>query len=98
MFPLPEAHAEPQSCWKNPRPMIPLAPRAATPLPLFGPVVRLEQLLGTGGETLSGIAACAEPENALAIADHDHTDCVIAVMLEDLANLMLVGVTDRKST
>jgi hypothetical protein len=51
---------EPQSCWKSPTPMSALAPKASTLPPSlpFGPVLALEQLLGTGGELDAGIMTC----------------------------------------
>ncbi len=42
-------------------------------------------------------ALIAETENAFAIADHDRTDGVIAVMPENLANSMLVGIAEKYS-
>src|SRR5271166_994879 len=74
MLPFAEVQASPQSCWKNPRPMIPLAPRALTLLPSFGPVVWLEQLLGTGGETLLGIITCTGEEDAFSPASEMSAD------------------------
>ena len=49
------------------------------------------------GDSHASRTLVAEPENALAIADHDRADCVIAVVPEDLANSMLVGVTEKQS-
>src|SRR5664279_5481411 len=54
----------------------------------------IQRELADGDSHASG-TLIAESENALAIADHDRTDCVVAGMPEDLANLMLVGVTEK---
>ena len=68
MLPFAVVQVSPQSCWNNPTPMTPLARRALTLLPWFGPVVWLEQVLGTGGETLSGIITCTGAEEAFSPA------------------------------
>src|SRR5208337_5649751 len=68
MVPFDEVHEVPQSCWNSPTPRIPLAPNALTLLPSSAPMLRLEQLPGTGGEPLAGIITCTGAEDAFSPA------------------------------